>query len=506
MRILLWHGWLLDGTGSNVYTARVADVLAADGHDVVVVCQERHPKRHPWIDAAGTVSASGVSALEPTGEGTGPGRATLLRPDIGRLLPVFVLDEYEGFDAKRFVDLSGAELEWYLAANADALRAAVAWHGSDAVIAGHAVPGGPIAARALGPGRYVVKTHGSDVEYAMRPQERYRELAREGLAGAITVTGSSQDVLDRSAELVPGISARSVVVHPGVDALRFSPRPRRAALLDAAARLDADGSSSRGRQPAIGAEIVDATAARDLSRLDALAQAYDQTVPDPTAAAGLRALAGMDEPIVGYLGKLIPQKGVASLLASLTRTATDPAGLVVGFGSERERLQGLAAALRTGDRVTAEWLVAAAGWPFVADELGELPHRSEIVFTGRLDHTYAPDAVAAMDVLVVPSILEEAFGMVAAEGAAAGALLLVARHSGLAEVAGALEGHVGRPGLFSFEPGPGAVARIAEGIDRLITLDPHDRDELRAAVRDFVSQEWSWRGTAERLLDATTRP
>jgi len=297
-----------------------------------------------------------------------------------------------------------------------------------------------------------------------------------------------------------------VVVHPGVDALRFSPRPRREALLDVAARLDADGSTSLGRRPAIGAEVVNATAARDLSRLDALAQTYDQTVPDPTAAAGLRALAGRDEPIVGYLGKLIPQKGVASLLASLTRTATDAAGLVVGFGSERERLQGLAAALRSGDRVTTEWLVAAAGWPFVGDELGELPLRSEIVFTGRLDHTYAPDAVAAMDVLVVPSILEEAFGMVAAEGASAGALPLVARHSGLAEVAGALEGHVGRPGLFSFEPGSGAVARIAEGIDRLLTLDPHDRDELRAAVRDFVSQEWSWRGTAERLLDAATRP
>src|SRR5438094_226516 len=60
-------------------------------------------------------------------------------------------------------------------------------------------------------------------------------------------------------------------------------------------------------------------------------------------------------------------------------------------------------------------------------------------FTGRLDHRYAPNALAAMDILVVPSILEEAFGMVATEGAACGALPLVARHSGLAEVSRALE-------------------------------------------------------------------
>ena len=39
-----------------------------------------------------------------------------------------------------------------------------------------------------------------------------------------------------------------------------------------------------------------------------------------------------------------------------------------------------------------------------------------------------------LDVLVVPSVMHEAFGMVAVEGAAAGALPLVARHSGLAEI------------------------------------------------------------------------
>ncbi len=67
MRVLLWHGWLLDGTGSNVYTARVAEELAAAGHDVALLCQERHPERHPWIDASGTVDARGVSDLTPNG-------------------------------------------------------------------------------------------------------------------------------------------------------------------------------------------------------------------------------------------------------------------------------------------------------------------------------------------------------------------------------------------------------------------------------------------------------
>ena len=65
--------------------------------------------------------------------------------------------------------------------------------------------------------------------------------------------------------------------------------------------------------------------------------------------------------------------------------------------------------------------------------------------------------------------------MVAAEGAAAGALPVVARHSGLAEIATALEADVGRPGLFSFEPGEGSVARLADAIDRLLSLPAEER-------------------------------
>jgi glycosyltransferase involved in cell wall biosynthesis len=107
-----------------------------------------------------------------------------------------------------------------------------------------------------------------------------------------------------------------------------------------------------------------------------------------------------------------------------------------------------------------------------------------------------------MDVLVVPSMLAEAFGMVAAEAAAAGVLPLVARHSSLAEVAVALEEAVGRPGLLSFEPGGGASRRVAEAIRRILELDPADRAELGAKVSRFVASEWTWERTAERILEA----
>ena len=46
MRILLWHGYLLGGTGSNVYSRALAREWSRGGHDVVVVSQERAPEQY----------------------------------------------------------------------------------------------------------------------------------------------------------------------------------------------------------------------------------------------------------------------------------------------------------------------------------------------------------------------------------------------------------------------------------------------------------------------------
>ena len=76
MKILLWHGYLLGGTGSNVYTRALAREWTRAGHDVTVFSQEAEPELHDL------------------------GGAATVRPDVGGLLPVFVLDRYEGYEVK----------------------------------------------------------------------------------------------------------------------------------------------------------------------------------------------------------------------------------------------------------------------------------------------------------------------------------------------------------------------------------------------------------------------
>ena len=87
MRILLWHGYLLGGTGSNVYTRMLAREWSNAGHRVTVLSQEPNPEQYDL------------------------GTADTVRPDVGGLLPVFVIDRYAGYDVRRVQECTRAELE-----------------------------------------------------------------------------------------------------------------------------------------------------------------------------------------------------------------------------------------------------------------------------------------------------------------------------------------------------------------------------------------------------------
>ncbi len=503
MRVLIWHGWLLEGSGSNVLAAKVTESLRGAGHEVLLLCQATGEGVPAFIDQVGSVDG-GVSELLPN-ERAQPhpsgGRARLVRPEIGSLLPVFVVDEYEGFRVKRFVDLDATELDAYLDRNVTALRAAAAWHQPDVVIASHVVPGGVIAARALRDIPFVALTHGSEVEYTIRPQPRYAELAREAMERAAWVAGGSTDVLERVLAFAPAASGRAVVIPPGVDVERFWPRPPRQALDDVARLLDGDHDTARGRPSAM-AERLASVVGVDARGPDRLAGAYDQNAPDPAAASRLRRLAQHGDPVVAYLGKLIPQKGVELFIQALALLPAEVRGLVIGFGLHREWVEALVQAIDRGGKDLG-WIRDHSGFQIEleARPTDLTPGLAErVTFTGRLDHRYAPSALAASEVLVVPSVIPEAFAMVTLEGAAAGCLPMVARHSGLAEIAEVLETKVGRPGLFGFEPGTGAVPRLAQGIETLLGLPSAEREELRREISSFVRSTWTWDRTAAQLI------
>ena len=363
------------------------------------------------------------------------GGATAVRPDVGGLLPVFVLDRYEGYEVKRLQECTRAELDAWVEANGRSLRE----HGSaDLTYVNHVLLGGAVGAASGSP--YVVKAHGSELEYSMRGNAELSAWGGEVLAGAdATIVGSEH--IRHVVREVCGTVDRVHEIPPGVDVELWRPAPRDEALasLVTEARRDPPNPGNA-----------------------------NERLPDEGNAERLATFLTGARPTVVYYGKLIENKGVQVLLDALR--GVDARAVIVGFGDYRAELEEHAAGL-------------------------------DILFTGPLEHRHLVHLLALADVAVVPSIFPEAFGMVAAEAAAAGCPPIVADHSGLGEIARGLEEDYppGRGGLASFPNGDPVALR--ERLDAVLALQGADREALRAAARKAAVQRWSWSSVARRILD-----
>ncbi len=440
MRILIFHGYMLRGTGSNIYNANLARALAGLGHEVHLLCQDRE------------VEIDGVE---------------IHNPDIGGLLPVYVKDPYEGFEVKAFPELTEEELNRYVEANVTAVREVAAGIGGvDAALANHLVMGPAILARA-GIGSFAAKIHGSALEYTVKPHPRFLPYAEEGMEAATGVlVGSRHTAESLWAALpdVPDLQGRTRLGPPGVDIEKFQPLPE--------------------RRP---------------------------------------------EPLIVFVGKLIVSKGVDLLLAAwplVVAKHPDARLRIAGFGEYERALRRLLASLERGDLDDAR-AIAAAGraleggeeeeeeaLPILSSFLADPPPgyaeaaraaAGTVELIGRLEHDQVADLLPNAEALVMPSTFPEAFGMVAAEAAACGALPVSAGHSGMLEVsrqlAAALPTEVGR--LTSFPVEQGAAEAIAERLCAWLALGEEERSQAREALVETARRLWSWEGVAGGVIAAS---
>lgn len=447
------------------------------GHEVHLLCQDRHPERQPFVDAVGDWER-GELRVRTLRE---PVRCTAYRPAIGGLMPVYVEDPYEGIEARAFARCSEAEIERYLDANVAAVRELVARVQPDVALANHLVMGPAILARALADSGtpYAVKVHGSALEYTVKPDpERFLPYAREGLepaaailVGSLHTARSLWDALED-----PAIEARTRLGPPGVDVKLFKPPPQRIA----------------SRTP---------------------------------------------EPVVAFVGKLIVNKGVDLLIAAwpLVLERVPEAKLeIVGFGGDREWLERLLDTLAAGAIEQAIAVARAGRARGSADSRANgvdrptplrhlaafleglrelrreryvaaasmLPERAR--FAGRFEHDRLAKLLPTCEALVVPSTFPEAFGMVAAEGAACGVLPVSAAHSGLAEVSAVLARAVPAraAGWLSFPVDDKAVPALAECLVGWLRADPELRERTRAGLVATARERWSWEGVGRGVIAA----
>jgi len=500
MKILMFHGYLLRGTGSNIYNANLARAFSRLGHEVHLFCQDREAGQLDWVNRTGTWPGGRLEVEDLRPAAPGSGAITVYRPGIGRTLPVYVEDPYEGFEARAFPRLGDGEIENYIEANAAAVRDVCrVIGGPDVALANHMIMGPVILARA-GLDGYVVKNHGSDLEYTIKPHPRFVPWAEEGLRPARAVLSGSWHTADSLERAIPGLALarKSGLGPPGVDPEAFAP-------------LEASRRSGRLRF--------------ESDRIAASAPAGTFGRDEDEAALALDRFAGATGPRVMFVGKLIVSKGVDLLLMAWPLIHRENPGaelLIAGFGAWENGLRALVTALGDGDlasiaEIATQGRALEGGEPgtlrFFESFLRRLPKgylhaagdaATAVSFSGRLEHDEVAATLPCADAMVVPSTFPEAFGMVAAEAAAAGVLPVCADHSGLSEVTGVLGREVPAVReLAAFPLGDGAVGGIAARINGWLALDPDERERIGRDMAGCAARKWSWSGVAEDVISAS---
>lgn len=120
--------------------------------------------------------------------------------------------------------------------------------------------------------------------------------------------------------------------------------------------------------------------------------------------------------VVGFAGRITPEKGILELVQALKKVHTEKKVKLVVVGSQ--------------------WYDSLKEDDYVKRIIEESENIKEnIIFTGYINAEQMPSIYAMFDIVVVPSLCQEAFGCVAIEAMAMGKPLIVAKSGGLVEIA-----------------------------------------------------------------------
>ncbi len=521
--ICILHGYLLEGSGSNLWTRAIVHALCRDGHAVHLVCQELYPNIYDFIAAAYVYESDGSVTTMFEQDTPHPAGCVVHKPRLGDTLPVYVHDRYEEFaHVVPMVELPDEAIEAYLALNVTVVERVVRDHGITCILANHAVLMSVVAERvnAATGVPYAVMPHGSAIEYAVKKDRRFHALAARAFdrAGRIFVIGP--EMRRRVIDVFPdqmNIESRISDLKLGVDTDAFSlvdrkSRGARIATLSEVLKYLKHGKRREAERRL--AERLDTNiGCKALLAVLAEVRDYNEKLPDAGAEAKLASVDWDRDEILLFVGRLIASKGPQNIVAALPHILASKRCarlIIVGHGPLREVLEAFLWALEHGDSTLAgnivRWGSALEGGeatPFEEIRLyfealkscGELDDyfktarrviRSErVIFTGYLTHAELKYLMPCCDVAIFPSIVAEAGPLVFLEALASGAFPLGTYFAGMAASIDSAAGELPAEdaALMKLSPDPSlTIADIIANTRKALALGPIHADRLRRSV------------------------
>ncbi len=558
MDIAVVHGYLLRGTGSNLYVSNLCRTFCRQGHRVILFSQEDEPEACDFISRSENYNEDNRTTYLTAEQSTPyPGKCLHYRPHLGGLLPVYVYDRYKGFEVKEFPVLDEKELENYLEKNRIALETFFQEDPPDLVISQHTIMQPVYTDRALKACfvekcRHLITVHGSALNFSVRKSSFLRQYALEGIRGAdgiVFVSNHSRSDFTAYFSDLPDLENKCRVIFAGVNTELFQPleKPDQRSkmvgelknLLHKAAAGNSEGRDARDKEEFY-AKVRAQSNGEEIKELIAgYRDKFNSWAPDADAAMKLAELDWDRQKIILYYGKYLWTKGIHLLIAALPlilQKYPNTILILVGFGAAREYLEALVGVLDQGKLDLAlemiekpkyfitggvepdhkESAYSAGLKELLSDNQSALSYRKacwgkireRVVITGIMDHKELKILIPCADVAVAPSIFPEAFGLVGVEALACGVLPVQTYHTGFADVVDVYEEEFrdvfSKAGIKNLILDEHLVPGLADNIKALFgyleETTAEERARLAQRAHQLAVEHFSWDKIAENYL------
>lgn len=531
MKIGLFHGYNLGGSGSNEYTRYLAMALLADGAEVHLICREPEAESLGFIDIAYRYDTEGnaetVFENSRSSDTTKP-LCYLHEMPNASVQPVYVTDKQRDGVVKSFTNLSDEELEEYHRISTAALKAILSSHKLDILHCNHVTYQPQIAEQVCEQTDtpYIIYPHGSAIEYTVKTDERYFNKVRESiqLTDGLIIGNNEvkQRIVDLYPELTAEINGKTQIVGVGVDTALFTscPENERQQSLDTLVSMGLGG----GKSAALTRELEQKLDADEIDAVTLFRNSYVQKLPDEDISTKLAQL-DLNSPVLLFVGALTAGKGIQGLLCAMCsalRQQPDLQLVIVGAGAYRETLEGFVHLLSTRNMPMLKKMASmgfdldfsdnTGAWEDVeyylenhSEELLECSDqlKSNVHFVGRLNHDQLKYLFPIVDLAVFPSVVPEAYPLVLMESLSNGVLPMVSYFSGFTDGIDELADVIPEELL--------AVMRIPMANDTRINamaenlnsiLSSQSFKDIRPKLREVACDRYDWNLRAKQMIEA----
>lgn len=532
MKIGIFHGYELSGSGSNEYTHYLSQYLSKLGHEVHILCREQNPKEFHYIKEAKKWNPDGSfqKILDNPDIKTG---CILHQLPHSEIRPVYLNDKQRSGEVRLFTELSDEELFRYHRFHERVLSEVLANEKLDVLHVNHLVYQPILAMEACEKTKtpYIIYPHGSSIEYTIKRDERYKKLASEAIEKANGLIIGNQEVTTRIENIFPNIKeqiqTKKQIVGVGVDTNLFQaiePKDKENMIQELINKGEGQGKSPQQTQ-----DLYNKLETEGIQATQLFWDAYDHKSPDKDYCRKLKQIP-WGENILIFVGAFTAGKGLQSLIAALPMILEyqpDTHLVIIGSGAYREVLEALVYAMATGNEKLFQDLCGngmsldrygeKAGWddilyysqnPVLKKKIFKQGEKlfKHIHFLGRLNHEKLKYVYPCADIAVFPSVVPEAYPLVFMEALSNGVFPMASYFSGFTNAIDELEKYLDKHWVEKMKISVDPQRRIETLVENMLELlSDQELKILPKRLRKIAEDNYDWQIKADEMIGAYQR-